>query len=419
MTPELLLQLLLAISVILGLARIVGALFVRCGQPAVVGEMVAGILLGPSFLGWVAPQVAAGVIPATVKPFLYVLAEIGLIYFMFLVGLDVNLKVLRGKMSRALGISLSGVVVPFLLSFALCLVVMPFNAERGVSYVSLAVFIGAALSVTAFPVLARMLSDLGIARTRLGSMAIACASVDDICAWSLLAVAIAVVKLHNIDSAIPTFVGIVLFAAAMLTIGRWAAGRLMRRFAGSAGSVTPGVFTAVFVTVLLSAYATQRIGIDVIFGGFLVGVIVPRDNEAVTASLREKTHDFVSLFLLPIFFAYSGLNTNIGLLGSWQAAGVCALVILVATLGKYGGVLVAARTLGGMPPREASALGWLMNTRGLTELVILNVGLQLGVISPAVFTMFVLMALATTFFSPIILERVYPTRLIREEDKGV
>ena len=404
MTNNQLILVLLEICLVLGLARCMGALFKRLRQPPVVGEIMAGIILGPSLFGLVAPTAFHTLFPSELQPFLYLLAQVGLIFFMFLVGLGVDPEHLRSRLKLSFAISGISILLPMLLGAVLALKVLyELNGLPDIARGSFALFIGAALSITAFPVLARILTDLQLDKTALGTLALASASIDDLVAWCLLAIAIAMAKTQGIAAAVPTIVGISLYVAVMATAGRAVLRFVLERYAGRPEN-NKTLFTLLYVVVTLSALFTEWIGIDVIFGGFIVGAVIPKGSKAI-ATLKADTENFVSTFLLPIFFAYSGLNTRLGLLDSRELWLVCLLVIATAIAGKFLGVYGAAR-LGGLPRQEAQAMGWLMNTRGLTELIILNVALQLGVISPTIFTIFVIMALATTMMASPLVNRL-------------
>jgi Kef-type K+ transport system membrane component KefB len=399
-----LLLILADIALIIGSARLAGLLFARFGQPPVIGEIIAGLLLGPSFLGAVLPESQSLLFPQAVQPHLYLLAQIGLIFYMFLVGLELNPQHLRKDLRMALVISSVSILLPFSLGVGFShAVLFPLNAMPGIDELTLAIFVGAALSITAFAVLARVLSDLHLVGSPLGTLALTCASIDDISAWCLLAIAIAVTRTDSIAGALPTIAGIAVYALMMATVGRRLAYRLLGRYQ-AVDQLQPWLLTLIYVAVVVSAIITESIGIDVIFGGFILGAIMPK-NTGLAQELRARTEDFVSTFLLPMFFTYSGLNTQISLLNSVELWMICAALIGIAVLGKHTGVYLVARYFG-MERREAGALGWLMNTRGLTELIILNVGLKLNVISPTVFTLFVIMALATTVMAAPMMKRV-------------
>jgi Kef-type K+ transport system membrane component KefB len=408
--------LLVQIAAVVIAARGVGLLFRRIGQPQVVGEMAAGILLGPSFLGWIAPAVSARLFPADSLGFLNSISQVGLLVFMFLVGLELNPRLLRGRGPTAVVTSHASIVVPFVLGALLSLQLYPRLSDRSVGFTGFALFMGAAMSVTAFPVLARILSERGLLRTRVGTVTLACAAVDDVTAWCILAVVVAIVGARG--GGVPpwaTIAGAAAYVALMVLVVRRALAWLERRFERD-GRVTQDVLGAILLVVLASAWATEALGVHALFGAFLAGAVMPK-GDAFVAALTGKLEDVTVVLLLPLFFAFTGLRTQIGLVRGAEMWGWCALVVGVAVVGKFGGSTAAAR-LTGMRWREAAAIGTLMNTRGLMELVILNIGLDIGVISPAVFAMMVLMALATTFMTSPLLELVYPARLIRRGPGG-
>ncbi len=404
---------LLEILVVIGLSRLVGVAFRWINQPLVIGEIVAGIMLGPSLLGLVAPGVAATLFPSEAVPFLNVLSQVGLIFFMFLIGLELDPKYLTGNLETAILTSHISILVPFCLGTFLAVILYPLVSISSVPFTAFTLFLGAAMSITAFPVLARIITENNLQRTRLGTLALTCAAVDDVTAWCVLAVAIAVARNGSIDQkAVLTIIESLLYIGFMFTIGRWFLKRLSRSYE-RAGRLSQLTMALIYSGVVASALITEYIGIHLIFGAFLLGAVMPK-NEGLVRELAVKTEDFVLIFLLPVFFAYSGLKTQIGLLNSPQLWGLCLLVLLVAIAGKYIGTYIAARVCG-INKREASALGWLMNTRGLTELIVLNIGLELKVISPLLFTMLVIMALVTTFMTSPLLELTYPKRLIRKD----
>ena len=401
---------LLEVLIVIALSRLVGLAFRAIKQPQVIGEIVAGIMLGPSLLGLVAPATAAALFPAEAVPFLNVLSEVGLIFFMFLIGLELNPKYLKNNLDIAILTSHVSILVPFSLGSLLALLLYPILSNNSVSFTAFALFLGAAMSITAFPVLARIITEHNLQNTKLGTLALTCAAVDDVTAWCLLAVAIAVTRTNSMIGALPTIFESIIYIVFMLTVVRWFLQRLSKHY-NRTGRLTQLVLSGIYMGVVASALITEWIGIHLIFGAFLLGTAMPK-NAGLTRELAEKTEDFVLIFLLPIFFAYSGLRTEIGLLNSLELWLLCAAVLGVAIIGKYVGTYVAARVCG-ISSREASALGWMMNTRGLTELIVLNIGLSLGVISPLLFTMLVIMALVTTFMTSPLLEWTYPKRLIR------
>jgi Kef-type K+ transport system membrane component KefB len=382
------LHLLLALAAVVLVGRILGLLLVRVGQPPVIGEVVAGILLGPSLLGH---ELSARLLPPAVAPHLGMIAQLGVILYMFLVGLELNPGVIRGRARATVAISHASIVVPFVLGVGLALWLYPRLSPPGVPFTSFSLFLGVALSITAFPVLARILSDQRISRTELGVLALTCAAIGDVTAWCLLAFVVGVVQAH-VQGALWVAGLAGAFVALMLLAVRPVARRLVCRREGR--PVTANTVAWVFVAVLLSALATEAIGIHAIFGAFLLGAVLPHDSK-LAHELTGKLEDVVTVLLLPAFFAYTGMRTEIGLVSGLEDWLMCGVIIVAATAGKFGGSLAAAR-LSGLPWRTAASVGVLMNTRGLMELIVLNVGLDLGVISPTLFAMMVLMALATT-----------------------
>jgi Kef-type K+ transport system membrane component KefB/nucleotide-binding universal stress UspA family protein len=400
------------VLLVIGLSRLVGLGFRWLRQPLVIGEIVAGIMLGPSLLGLVAPNLSATIFPPETVPFLNVLSQVGLIFFMFLIGLELNPKYLQGQLKTAILTSHVSIIVPFSLGILLALMLYPLVSNGAVSFTAFALFLGSALSITAFPVLARIITENNLQGSRLGTLALTCAAVDDVTAWCLLAVAIAVTRTNSMTAALPTLTLSLVYIIFMLTFVRSLLLGLAKHYR-QVRKLNQFTLAAIYMGVVASALITEVIGIHLIFGAFLLGVVMPKE-EGLVRELAEKTEDFVLTFLLPIFFAYSGLRTEIGLLNSLEPWLLCLAVLGVAIVGKYVGTYIAARTCG-LPKRDASALGWMMNTRGLTELIVLNIGLSLGVISPLLFTILVIMALVTTFMTSPLLELVYAKNLIRED----
>jgi Kef-type K+ transport system membrane component KefB len=410
--PNLLL-LLVQIAVVLVAARLVGLLFRRIHQPQVVGEMVAGILLGPSLLGWALPEISARLFPVASLGFLNSISQVGLLIFMFLVGLELDPRLLRGKSHTAVVTSHASIVAPFFLGALLSLLLYPRLSDDSVTFTGFALFMGAAMSVTAFPVLARILTERGLTKTRVGTVAIACAAVDDVTAWCILAGVVAVVR--SSSGALPLWVtlgGSAAFVAVMIGLVRPVLARAEGAF-HRRGKLSQDLLGVLLLLGLASAWVTEYLGIHALFGAFLAGAIMPKGERFVHA-LTEKLEDLTVVLLLPLFFAFTGLRTSFGLVEGAEMWGYAALIILVAVAGKWGGSTLAARFTG-MTWRESGAVGVLMNTRGLMELVILNIGLDIGVISPALFAMMVLMALVTTFMTSPLLEWIYPARMIRDE----
>ena len=401
---------LVEVVIVIGLSRLVGLAFRWINQPLVIGEIVAGIMLGPSLFGLVAPGLAATLFPPETIPFLNVLSQVGLIFFMFLIGLELNPKYLSGNLEVAILTSHVSILVPFSLGTLLAVLLYPLVSNASVSFTAFALFLSAAMSITAFPVLARIITENNLQGTRLGTLALTCAAVDDVTAWCLLAVAIAVAHTGSIVKAIPTIVYSLIYIGLMVTVGRTFLQRLAKYYRRTR-RLSQFVLALIYVGVVASALITELIGIHLIFGAFLLGAAMPK-NAGLVREIAVKTEDFVLIVLLPVFFAYSGLQTQIGLLNSPGLWALCFAVLAVAITGKYVGTYVAAR-VSGIDNRQASALGWLMNTRGLTELIVLNIGLSLGVISPLLFTMLVIMALVTTFMTSPMLELTYPKKLIK------
>jgi Kef-type K+ transport system membrane component KefB len=381
-----------ALFVILVVARSVGAIFRKLNQPQVMGEVVAGILLGPSFFGWLAPGLASQVLSASVAPYLAVISQLGVVLYMFLVGLQLDTGLLRQRTNSSIAISHASIVVPFLLGGVSALWLYPRYATQNVSFTVFAVFLGVAMSVTAFPVLARILTDRGLQKSSLGVIAVACAAVDDVTAWCLLALLVAVARAEtgNLVSTLAMTLGFISF---VLLVAKYGALWLVRK-REQKGRTTHDMLAIVFAALLVAALAAERIGIHGLFGAFLLGTLIPQDS-ALARDIRDKCEDLVVVLLLPVFFAFTGMRTKIGLLNGTRYWLACVLIIAIAALGKFGGSFVAAR-LTGSDWREAASLGVLLNTRGLMELVVLNVGLDLGLLSPTLFTMFVIMAIVTT-----------------------
>jgi Kef-type K+ transport system membrane component KefB len=361
-------------------------------QPAVIGEIAAGLLLGPSLLGHVWPEGYALLFPAASLNVLRLMSQVGVILFMFSVGLELNVHHLRHRAPTAIVVSHFSIVVPFLLGVLLALVLFESSAPPGVSFHAFALFMGIALSITAFPVLARVLEERGMTRTPLGATAIACAAVDDVTAWCLLAVVVTLVTAGGTGGTLGTMaLAIGVFAGVMVFVVRPLLPVLLRD-GGSPLSRTRMALT--LIVMLASALATEAIGIHALFGAFLAGVIMPQSPE-LRQQLRDRLEALSSVFLLPIFFAFTGLRTEIGLLGDAWSLVVCLGIVLTAIAGKLVGSMLAARWTGATW-HDAFVLGTLMNTRGLMELIALNVGYDLGILSPRMFTMLVVMALVTT-----------------------
>lgn len=388
-----LIHLLLALALVIAVARIAGTAFERwLRQPAVIGETVAGILLGPSVLGAIAPGVQAFALPASIVPNLTALANIGVILFMFLIGLELDLKALAGKSRAMVMISHASIVVPFLLGGVMSLWLFARYTDANVEFTSFALFCGLSLSVTAFPVLVRILASRDLQSTALGNIALVCAAVDDVTAWCLLAI-VASLAQSKLESAVWTLALALVYVAGMLWVIRPRATRWVARLEAGGGA-GGGAFAAVLCAVFLSALATEAIGIHALFGAFSCGAILPHQGK-LAECLRHRLEQAVVIVFLPLFFVCSGLKTQVGLVGSLTDWVACLAIVAIATLGKFGGTYIAARCTG-LPHVQALVLGTLMNTRGLMELIVLNIGLDMGLLSPKLFAMLVIMALATT-----------------------
>ncbi len=386
---------LLALVVVILTARAVGALFGWLRQPPVIGEVIAGILLGPSLLGRVAPEVSSYVFRPETLPSLGVLAQIGVALFIFLVGMELDTDLIRERSPTAATISVASMTTAFAMGEVLALWLYPRLSTRDVPFGLFALFLGVAMSVTAFPVLVRILTDRGIQRTGVGALAISCASVDDVAAWCLLAFVSSMsgARLAGAWWTLGLTLGYIVF---VLTVVRPRVRDLMRRHERR-GVPTEASLGLVVLAMLMSALATEWIGIHALFGAFLLGAVIPHDSR-LARELGRKLQDFVVVLFLPAFFAFTGLRTQLNLVHGAGQWGLCLVITLVACLGKFGGTAVASR-MSGLDWRHSVALGALMNTRGLMELIVLNVGLDQGVISPALFSMMVVMAVVTTLLA--------------------
>ncbi len=388
--------LLTQIIVILVVAGLFSRLFRRIGQPPVMGEMIAGIILGPSVLGLLYPHAMAFIFPASSLETLRLLSQIGVVLFMFVVGMELNVRHVREKGSAAVMISHASIIVPFLLGAALSLFLYKDLAPPGTSFNAFALFIGVAMSITAFPVLARILEDRGMSQSSLGSIAITCAAVDDVTAWCILALVIALVRASGVAVSLITIAFTLLFVGGMLFLVRPQLGRMANETTDTRRH-SRRLVAGMLVFVLACALFTETIGIHALFGAFVAGVVMP-PSIGFRTLLKEKLEAFSSSALLPLFFAFTGLRTQVSLLNDLQSWVMCAVIILVAIAGKLGGSMLMSRWIG-MNWSQSFSIGVLMNTRGLVELVVLNIGYDLGILSGRIFAMMVLMALVTTFMT--------------------
>lgn len=398
---------LLAIATIVSSARAVSFVAGRfLKQPPVMGEIAAGLMLGPSLFGAFAPSAAAFLLPSAALPHLQVVANVGVVLFMFLVGLELDTRILRGTAQKTVAISHASIVAPFLMGSGMALWLYPRYADRSVSFPVFALFIGISLSVTAFPVLARILGDRGLTHTPLGGTALACAAANDVTAWCLLALVsgIASTELRGTWITLAMTGGYLLvMLLCVRPLVRWLTAREDQRD----GALSTGTLAGVVALMLLSAAATDAIGVHALFGAFLLGVFIPHEAR-LAEQLRLRIEDLARVLLLPVFFAVTGLRTELGRLADVSDWLVCGTIVVVATLGKFGGTAAAAR-VAGLDWPNARALGVLMNTRGLMELIVLDVGRELGVLSPTLFAMLVLMTLVTTFATAPLLAWAAPT----------
>jgi Kef-type K+ transport system membrane component KefB len=383
--------------VIIAVSRVMGKIFTRFNQPAVVGEMAAGILLGPSLFGLLAPNAFAFVFPESSLAMLKLLSQIGVCLFMFAVGMDLDVQHVRNKARAAIAVSHASILFPYLLGVLLAYFLYSHLAAPGVTFTAFALFMGISMSITAFPVLVRILQDRGMSRTFLGSTAIACAAVDDVTAWSILAFVVAITKSNSLGGCVLNLLLVLVFVAIMCFGVRHALVRWLGSERLTQEEPSKGTLATIVCVVVGAALSTEVIGIHALFGAFLAGAIMP-EIHGFRRKINIRVENFSSVLLLPLFFAFTGLRTQIGLLDDLKGWLLCLLIIAVASLGKLGGSAVAAR-LAGMSWSESLQLGALMNTRGLMELIALNIGYELGILSPRIFTMLVIMALATTMLT--------------------
>ena len=388
--------LLAQIVMIILTARIFGWFFKKIGQPTVIGEIIAGIILGPSLLGIYFPEFSAALFPAASLGNLKFLSQIGLILFMFVIGMELDVKVLKNKASEAIVISHASIVIPFAMGIGLSYFVYNQFAPVGVEFLSFSLFMGIAMSITAFPVLARIVQERGIHKTRLGAIVITCAAADDITAWCLLAVVIAIVKAGDFVGSLYVISLAFIYVLTMLFIVKPFLKRIGDLYAKKENIGKP-VMAIFFLLLIISSYATEVIGIHALFGGFMMGAIMP-DIAKFRMIFIEKVEDVSVILLLPLFFVFTGLNTEIGLINDAYLWKVTAAIIAVAVIGKFLGSALAAKFVG-QNWHDSLTIGALMNTRGLMELIVLNIGLELKVLTPEVFTMMVIMALVTTFMT--------------------
>ncbi|HKR86063.1 MAG TPA: cation:proton antiporter [Terriglobales bacterium] len=393
-------QLILAFGTILLLARVLGWAFQKIGQPRVIGEMTAGILLGPSVFGRFFPDAFHYVLPSSSFPAITVLSQLGLLLFMFVVGLEVDLTHIAKQRATVVLVSNVSILLPLALGIGLARSLYPQFAGKNVSFPPFALFIGTAMSVTAFPVLARILKERNLTGSRLGTLAIACAAIDDISAWLLLAVLTAMVRAGSSWKQFGiTLLFLVAFVCFMLIVVRRLGSILESWYEKRGAGVEFISFLVLFI--FATSWTTEKLGVHALFGAFMAGLVMPKNDRLLT-DLVHRIESLSLALLLPLFFALTGLRTRVDLLTGRSALVYGVAIIAIAVAGKLTGAASAAM-ITGVNWKDSLALGVLMNTRGLVELVILNAALDLGVSSTELFTMMVLMALVTTFMtSPIL-----------------
>lgn len=400
----------LQMAFILAVCRATAWAFMKIGQSRVVSEMIAGVLMGPSLLGWLFPDFSAYLFPAESKPILFSVAQLGLVLYMFLIGVEFDTDLIRKRVRSAASISAAGIVAPFALGGLLAYFIAhdPTLFDDRTSRLEAVLFMGAAMSITAFPMLARIIFEQGMSRTSTGTLALAAGSIDDVAAWCILAVVLASFQ-SDWSIALIAIGGGLLFALLALTLLKRALLPLGDKVQ-IADAMSPDILVFTLMLVMLGAWFTDFIQIYAVFGAFIMGIAMPRGKFA--AELHRMMYPLTVALLLPVFFVYSGLNTKIGLVNTPYLWGLAALVLLVAILGKGVACYLAARWHG-ESHKEAMAIGTLMNARGLMELIILNIGLQRGIIEPALFTIMVLMAVVTTLMATPLFERIYGKKELR------
>ena len=404
--------LIVQMAAIIALSRVVALGLMKLKQPRVVGEIAAGLLLGPSLLGVLSPELYATLFPASSFSLLGMFANIGVVLFMFLVGIEFQPKLLQGQGATVAVTSHAAIVVPFLAGVALAFAIFEPLAPAGVDFRSFALFIGAAFSVTAFPVLARILSERKLTRTRMGVVALGVAAICNAAAWLILAGVTVLVRATEGGTPIWLTVTAVLAYAAAALFGlrpllAWLYERTDKRaWVGQTG------LALILMLVLINAFATDRLGLHALFGGFIAGLVLPKED-ALTDGLLAKLEDFTVVFMLPLYFAFTGLRTSFGSLGTAEGWFFMTVILAVAVAGKLVGATLAAKATGSSW-RDAAGVGVLVNTRALMELIIINMALDLGVITTDLFSMLVIMALATTAMTTPLLDWLYPRQTDNE-----
>ncbi len=404
----------LELSAILVACRVVGLAAQRLGQPQVVGEMIAGVVLGPSLLGRVAPDIQHHLFPpGPANVVLYTAAQIGLVLYMFLIGLNFDVNLIKHRIGTAVAVSAAGIITPLALGalIAAPLLTSGIYFDKSVTLLMAMMFLGASIATTAFPMLARIIYERGLSGTPLGTLALACGATDDALSWCILATVLAIHR-GSVAVAATAIIGGILYTLLLMTIGR----RLLRRLGTAAereNTVTAPMLSTVLILLMACAWFTDAVGIYAIFGAFILGVAMPSGffAQRLTASLEP----LVVSFLLPLFFVYSGLNTQIGLLNTPKLWAVTLGILAISVVGKGIACTLAAR-LRKVSFRESVALGSLMNARGLIELILLNIGLQAGIITPTLFSILVLVAIVTTLMATPVFQWIYGRHRKRPEN---
>ncbi|TQK27783.1 cation:proton antiporter [Arthrobacter sp. SLBN-53] len=405
MPADIAIQFFLQLAVILAACRLAGIVAGRVGQPPVVGEMIAGVVLGPSLLGRIAPDLQAGLFPSgTSNIVLYTTAQVGLVLYMFVIGMNFDVEHVRQRAGTAAAVSATGTFAPLIIG-ALAAIPLLGGGEffgEGVNLGMAMMFLGASIAITAFPMLARIIFEKGLTGTSLGTLALACGATSDAISWCILAVVLAVYK-NSPMLAVLAIGGGVLYTVVVLTIGKRALAPMGAK-AEQQQAISGSMLSTVLILLTACAWFTDTIGIYAIFGAFILGIAMPSGYFA--GQLTDKIEPLTTKLLLPLFFVYSGLNTQIGLVNTPRLWAITAGLLIVAIVGKGVACAVAAR-ISRVPMRESVALGALMNARGLIELILLNIGLQAGIITPTLFTILVIVAVVTTLMTSPIFELVY------------
>lgn len=394
--PQALPVLLMQVIVIIIFVRVFGFIFRKTGQPAVMGEIIAGIVLGPSVLGAVLPGVSTFIFPANSLGNLQFLSQVGLMLFMFIIGLELDVSIIRKQATEAIIISHASIIIPYACGMLLALFMYSSFAPAGVSFLSFSLFMGIAMSITAFPVLARIIQERKITKTKLGIMALTCAAADDVTAWCILAALIGIVQSGTSIFAAYTIGFLILYVLVMILIVKPLIKKILTKY-NRHQLIGKSMIAIAFMVMLISAYITEIIGIHALFGAFLAGVIMP-DEFDFRKTLIHKIEDVSMILLLPLFFVFTGLRTQVSLLNEGGLWITFLWIVAVAIVGKFGGSTIAAKVVG-QSWKDSLSIGALMNTRGLMELVVLNIGYDLGILSPQVFAMMVLMAIVTSLLT--------------------